>query len=94
MTKEQLDQKLRETFQEVKNEKSFVMLLNGHRVKTNSGKQVWTSTGAAKNALNNHIDNLGYSFRDGKEEEIKEWAKSNIQIISSAEYEKMLKAIK
>lgn len=38
----------------------FVVLVNGKRVKMSSGKNIWTSTGAAKNALRCHMDNLIY----------------------------------
>lgn len=89
-----IDQMLRSTFQEVKAEKTFVVLLNGRRVRTNSGKSVWGNPGAAKNAVNNHINNISYLFREDKEDLVKEWVKNNIQIVSSADYEKTQKALK
>ena len=51
-----LDKKIRASFSEVDiNKKAFVILVNGKRVKVRTGKSVWTTTGAAKNALTNHL---------------------------------------
>jgi len=38
-----------------KDKDMYVILVNGKRLKTFSGKSVWPSIGAAKNALNNHL---------------------------------------
>jgi len=39
-----------------KDKDTFVILVRGKRIITRSGKSVWSSIGAAKNAFNNHLD--------------------------------------
>ncbi len=99
LDKVKLDKTLRSSFKEVgEDKKAYILLLNGKRVQVNNGKKVWNSSGAAKNALNNHFNGLYYGGMYGgtdydwnakKEAELaaKECAKHNIQVISIGEYE-------
>ena len=91
----ELDKTWRRTLTPVDADKqAFVLLLNGKRVKTTTGKSVWTSKGAAKNALNNHmrqVDYYNYNLtiedREEKNQAKKEWIEQNIQVVSIAEWE-------
>lgn len=46
---------------------SVIIRLDGQRIKTTSGKSIWPSVGAAKNAWNNHIYHVVYRINDQQE---------------------------
>ena len=49
----------KDAFEEVEKAKdNFVILVNGKRIKTRSGKSVWPNRGAAKNALRHHLNGI------------------------------------
>jgi len=63
--KEAINNKLNNpsAFTEVKKSKElYVILINGKRIITNSGKSVWSGQGPAKTALKNHIRAVFYKF--------------------------------
>ena len=100
MNRTELDKQFRDSFYGIDDNKNkaFVILVNGKRVKLRSNKAIWTSTGAAKNALNNHLNSLSYSYAYGERKEFKEamkdWIKHNINVVSIAEYEQIQSQLK
>ena len=80
---------------------SFVMLLRGKRVKVRSGKNIWNSLGAAKNALRCHLESITYknyalfdkygkadwnATNETKRKAEDEWIANNIRFVSLQEY--------
>lgn len=81
---------------------SFIILLRGKRVKMRSGKAIWNSIGAAKNALRCHLENIHYSqdyyledengkkswgITDSAQREAEnEWIANNIRFVPLSEY--------
>ena|SRR5690348_10664517 len=102
INKKELDEYLVDSFDEVDaDKKAFIILLRGKRVSVSSGKKIWASSGAARNALNNHTRNVSnygpmynldgddnrWDYAEEAEEAIKEWINQNIRIMSIGEYE-------
>lgn len=104
VNRSEIDKFLRDSFEEVDvDKKAFIILLNGKRVKVRTGKSVWNSSGAAKNAINNHVsymhnyaDIYNVDFKDREEryaaeseakKAIKEWIEGNIKVVSVGEFE-------
>lgn len=104
VNRSKLDEHLRESFEEVDvDKKAFIVLMNGKRIKVRTGKSVWSTSGAAKNAVNNHVSYLhnyagiyNDSFSDREDrysataeakQAIKEWIEHNIKVVSVGEFE-------
>jgi hypothetical protein len=85
-------ERLPTTFSDASTEQCYVLVVQGKRVKTRSGKSMWASKGAAKNALNLHIEQQGgynMSKKDSWGDMRKHWIDTNVKVMSEVEWLKM-----
>lgn len=87
-TPDELFDWLPSTFEDVSKKQVFVLIVQGKRVKVRSGKSMWSSKGAAKNALNHHLSCVPYSFRkrDSWDAMLKDWIEQNVQVMTEEEW--------